>query len=45
MLMNEETRRLIHVGKGTYKKLVKDGWVVNNEVGVISPPTKTGRVE
>jgi hypothetical protein len=40
MLMNEETHRLIHVGKGTYKKLVKDGWVVNKEVGVISPPSK-----
>jgi len=45
MLMNEETHRLIHVGKGTYKKLVKDGWVVNNEVGVISPPSKTARAE
>ena len=37
MIMNEETNRLITIGKGTYNKLVKDGWVVDKKIGVISP--------
>uniref|UniRef100_A0A7S3E1Z4 Uncharacterized protein n=1 Tax=Chloropicon laureae TaxID=464258 RepID=A0A7S3E1Z4_9CHLO len=40
MIMNEETNRLIGIGKGTYNKLVKGGWVVDESIGVISPPSK-----
>ena len=40
MIMNEETNRLIGIGKGTYNKLVKGGWVVDKAIGVISPPSK-----
>jgi len=40
MIMNEETSRLIKIGKGTYNKLVEKGWEVDETAGVISPPTK-----
>lgn len=40
LIVNEETNRLIGIGKGTYNKLVSQGWEVNEKMGVISPPSK-----
>mmetsp|Transcript_1358 Transcript_1358/g.3898 ORF Transcript_1358/g.3898 Transcript_1358/m.3898 type:complete len:270 (-) Transcript_1358:77-886(-) len=40
LLLNEETSRLIKIGKGTYHKLIKEGWEVDKKAGVISPPSK-----
>lgn len=39
-IYNEKTRRLIQIGKGTYNKLVKSGYVVDEGLGTISPPPK-----
>ena len=35
---NEETKRLLQIGKGTYNKLLGSGWKVDKKLGVISPP-------
>lgn len=38
MVLNEDTGRLIHIGKSTYKSLVEAGYVVDLQKGTVAPP-------
>lgn len=36
--MNEASGRMIQIGKGTYNKLLREGYQVDTEQGVMTPP-------